>query len=508
MYVWSHKPHSEATQGVDFDARLGTIRLRCVRDKEPIKRVARELGCSPNTIRKYIRSQAPPTKIKLSRDAKLDRYRGVVDELLKNTPKITAKRIGDILRKDYDSAFSMCESAIRRYVAKRKTLIVPKEAFIRAEYLPGRNAQFDFSPMRAVIGGKEKMLEVFVMRLSYSGHMFARASEREDLPALMNGIIKALEFFGGLPYVAVFDNAKTAVTAIGRGRERTENECFRAFRGNFALEVQYAAPCRGNEKGGVEGAHGFIEDNFFRPAPHADSLDQLNQQLEQFCMQQLKRVHSTHKEEIGVRFDREKTCLRPLPDHFPDACVTNFAKINKFSEIVVKTNRYSVPDKYAFRDAFVEMWDDRICIRVGKEPVAIHRRLAGRRQSSIDPMHYLDTLSKKHRAAMTAVAFGAERIPAVFLNLREILLQRDGERATKQWMQILCLAKDSSLERVARAVSIALARGVLDYDAISLLVRQEPDLVPKLESRTANILKNIDPVTLDQYSMNILTENI
>ena len=38
-----------------------TIRLRCVRDREPVKTVARELGLSKNTVKKYIRSlQAIP----------------------------------------------------------------------------------------------------------------------------------------------------------------------------------------------------------------------------------------------------------------------------------------------------------------------------------------------------------------------------------------------------------------------------------------------------------------
>lgn len=32
-----------------------TIRLRGVRDREPIKRVTRELGVAPNTVRKYMR---------------------------------------------------------------------------------------------------------------------------------------------------------------------------------------------------------------------------------------------------------------------------------------------------------------------------------------------------------------------------------------------------------------------------------------------------------------------
>ena len=63
---------------------------------------------------------------------------------------------------------------------------------------------------------------------------------------------------------AAFDNAKTAVTRVLRGRNREENEAFSAFRDALALHVEFAAPAKGNEKGGVEGVDGFIEDNFFR----------------------------------------------------------------------------------------------------------------------------------------------------------------------------------------------------------------------------------------------------
>ena len=68
-----------------------------------------------------------------------------------------------------------------------------------------------------------------------------------------------------------------------RGRNRAENEAFAAFRGGLALHVAFAAPAKGNEKGGVEGVHGYIEDNFFRPIPSFADLDELNAALVVFC---------------------------------------------------------------------------------------------------------------------------------------------------------------------------------------------------------------------------------
>ena len=485
-----------------------TIRLRCVRDKEPIKRVARELGLSPHTVRKYINTSIPPIKMTIERPAILEPYRAVIDSFLQDTPKITAARILTLLIRDHDQALSVSESTARKYVAGRRRLLIPKEAFVRADYTPGTQAQFDFSPMRAVINGIEHRLEIFVMRLSYSGHFFAYASPREDLPALMFNITEALKFFGGMPSIAVFDNAKTAVTRVLRGRDRIENEGFLAFRGALALEVEYAAPRRGNEKGGVEGTHGFLEDNFFRPLPKFSSLADLNAALRQFCLRNLQRRHSTHREKIGDRFQREQAALRPLPENFPATYVTAYAKINKFAEVTVKSNRYSVPSKYAFRDAFVEIGTDFIRIRVGSVIVADHPRACGRREAIINPLHSLDLIARKHRSAITAAVFSQGRLPISLVRLRDHLIARDGVRATKTWTQILLLAIDTSIERLAGAVECALARGTMDIEAIKLLLHQKPLYIvpaPAIPA-AASAAVRAQIISLEGYRMQRFTE--
>jgi transposase len=248
------------------------IRLRVVRDGEPIKAVARDLVVAPNTVRKYVRSCDPPRRLAFQRARVLDRYRSTISELLRQTPKLTAARIGALLRQRYGPEMLISERSLREYVAECRSELVPKEAFVRAKYAPGDQAQFDFSPMRAIIGGTEVELQVFVMRLSYCGHFYARTSHRQDQPALFAGLLEAARFFGGLPRVAIFDNAKTAVRRILKGREREENSAFRSFRGALALQVEYAAPRSGNQKGGVEGYVGFVEDNFFRPMPSYESI--------------------------------------------------------------------------------------------------------------------------------------------------------------------------------------------------------------------------------------------
>jgi hypothetical protein len=83
------------------------IRLRCVRDCEPKKRVARELGISPNTVRKYCAQMEAPRPPHYKRHSKLDAFANVIDALLESTPRITARRIGTILKQQYDSTLTI-----------------------------------------------------------------------------------------------------------------------------------------------------------------------------------------------------------------------------------------------------------------------------------------------------------------------------------------------------------------------------------------------------------------
>jgi transposase len=145
-------------------------------------------------VRKYVRQEHPPKRQESKRPSRLDIYQAHIDELLRSTPKITAVRIGSYLRQNVDHKLKIGPSALRTYVATRRCLIQPKEAFIRARYDPGDQAQFDFSPMTVRLAGIETVVQLFVLRLSYSGRIFARASLRQDRPSLFAGLLAGFAF--------------------------------------------------------------------------------------------------------------------------------------------------------------------------------------------------------------------------------------------------------------------------------------------------------------------------
>jgi transposase len=182
----------------DYHGRWETIRIRCRRNGEKIKTVARDLGLAPKTVRAYLRKDSPPKRKPRADVETLTRYQSHIDSLILFTPKITAARIGSYLRQNVDSDLVADERTLRRYVAGRRAVLVPKEAFIRATYGPGEQSQFDFSPMSVRLAGVVVVIQLFVLRLSYSGRFMARASMRCDRPALFAGLLAGFTVFGGV----------------------------------------------------------------------------------------------------------------------------------------------------------------------------------------------------------------------------------------------------------------------------------------------------------------------
>jgi len=89
--------------------------------------------------------------------------------------------------------------------------------------------------------------------------------------------------------------------------------------------------------------------------------------LAEFCDASLSREHSTHHETIGARFTREQPMLLPLPSVIPRPCVTRYARVNKFAEVCFERNWYSVPTRWAHRDAVIEVYERRLRIVIGAD---------------------------------------------------------------------------------------------------------------------------------------------
>lgn len=479
-----------------------SIRARCLTDGEPIKVVARDTGRSKNTIRKYLRSDDPPKSARMLRcPSMLEPFAADIDDLLRGDPKLTAARITAVLRERRDVALPISERAARRFIAKRRTHVAPCEVFVRQAYAPGDQMQIDFKEVYVDVDASRVKRYLFTARLSFSGGLFAKTYRSEDRPSLLDGLVNACSMFGGSPRECVFDNATTAVTRVHRGRKRDVAPAYAEVCGAFAMRMNFAAPAKGNEKGGVEGAHGYVEDNFFRPLRDGSNLRENNVALQKFC--------DTFNARLGERFVDDRAALRDLPERLPAACTRDVTHVNKFAEVRHRTNRYSVPSRFAHRDAVVETFAETVRIIVGDEAVAVHERSFARHDVVLDPLHFLDVLRFKHRAVERAEVFTTSRFPTSLRDLLREYVEEDVDTAGKRFVRVVELLKSHPIDALLAAVDTARSRGTTDPAALALLLEQgacvhrTPDVLSVPAATVGAVPLAVD---LESYGTNLLKE--
>ena len=64
-----------------------------------------------------------------------------------------------------------------------------------------------------------------------------------------------------------------------------------------------------------------------------------------------------HRETIGQRMERDLDALLPLPPVAYDACDKQAGRVSSLSLVRYKTNDYSVPVAYGYRDV-LEIWPE------------------------------------------------------------------------------------------------------------------------------------------------------
>src|SRR4051794_41195473 len=118
----------------------------------------------------------------------------------------------------------------------------------------------------------------FVMVLSYSRQIFLRFFLDARMENFLRGHVGAFTAWNGVPRVLLYDNLKSAVLER-RGDAIRFNPTLLSFAGHYRFEPRPVAVARGNEKGRVERAIGYIRGAFFAARRFTD-LDDLNAQAD------------------------------------------------------------------------------------------------------------------------------------------------------------------------------------------------------------------------------------
>ena len=94
----------------------------------------------------------------------------------------------------------------------------------------------------------------------------------------------------------------------------------------------------------------------------------------------------------------ERSFLQALPPHPFDCANINTARASSQFRVVLDTNRYSVPARFAGAPVTVKAYPDRICIYHQGDMIARHVRSYDRHQDMEDPDHPRELLAQRKKA--------------------------------------------------------------------------------------------------------------
>ena len=182
------------------------IHSRC-KLKETKKSIARCVGLSVQTVRKILR-QAEPQPYKRLRTATtlLVPFEGYIRQRVAAVGYCARSVFEEIQGQGYPGSYD----AVKRFVRPLRKGAV-REATVRFETPPGRQAQADWGHCWTVVGGKRVKIHLFVMTLGYSRRMFAVGARDEKLATFIRCHEEAFDHLGGVAHEILYDNPKTVV---------------------------------------------------------------------------------------------------------------------------------------------------------------------------------------------------------------------------------------------------------------------------------------------------------
>lgn len=352
--------------------------------------IARQTGFDRNTISTHLKSKTPPEpKKRAKRESKLDDYKDYIINKLHEGPYTAARLYREIQEMGFTGKYTIVKDFIRKVRPHRG---VP--AIYRYETKPGIQAQVDWSEFGKVeIDGSIKKLYCFNIILGYSRMRYIEFTLNIDVHALIQCHLNAFQYFGGYPREILYDNMKQVVIKRAiKSSDSQWNAKFEDFYKHFGFIPRLCRPYRAQTKGKIENTIGYVRRDFFLGGDF-QSLQDMNGQAVSWLTRVNSSVHGTTHE---IPYERLKVeGLKPLkrvPEHF--LIREEKRKISRDCYLSYQGNKYSVPYRFAGREASLQILDGKFRVMVGGEHVCDHELLPGSNRVSRNKEHFKGLLSE------------------------------------------------------------------------------------------------------------------
>ncbi len=230
---------------------------------ESVRAIAKQLECSRNTVRRYLRDEgARRYGPREPRTCKLDEFKPYLRERVQQArPRWIPATV--LLREIRERGYAGGISQLKAWLAPLKKS--EPEPLVRFETPPGKQMQADFTYVRR---GRNPLLAL-VATMGYSRASFVKFVEcsGENVGTLCAGLREAFDYFGGVPEHVLFDNTKAVVIerdAYGEGLHRWNSE-LRELAQACGFTPRLCRPYRAKTKGKVERFNSYLKGSFLVP---------------------------------------------------------------------------------------------------------------------------------------------------------------------------------------------------------------------------------------------------
>lgn len=437
--------------------QVHVIRHKVLIEGRSRRAVAREMGVSRNTVRKYLRVSEP------RRVEKGPRSRPVLEEVAPRLAELveawssrtTAKQriTGSRLHRQLvDEGFEVGVTTVRSWW--REWRRQRAEVYIPLVHRPGEEAQVDFFEVTVDEDGVRRKAWKFLLRLPFSGRDFVWLYDRCGQLEFLDGHVRAFAHFGGVPARCVYDRLSAAIKRrVGVGPELTDR--FRALASHYLFEPCFARPATGHDKGSVESRGKGIRLQHLTPIPRGESLKAISEAtLAEVDRRWSQRRHRDGKSSQEL-WSEESERLAPLPDTPFEVRHMRLAQVSRQAMIQVEAARYSVPSRWASLEVTVWLGVEDLRVVCRDEEVTLPRARRGGRH--VQYRHYLSELSKKPQAVRQVAPELTAELGEPYGKLWKLLTRTHGAR---EGARVLARIVGATVEHGHAAVTEALERAL------------------------------------------------
>lgn len=307
-------------------------------------KLARQYQCDYRTVKRYFELDDNKTVTKIKK-SKLDSYKEIIkDKWLMGCPITSIYRF--IKTKGYKGKYTILRQYCKSFELYEKT-----KATLRFETIPGLQAQVDWKEQLTLISKNSESftINIFLIILGYSRYKYFCVTLDRAQDTLIESMIDAFKFFGGVPKEILFDNMKTVVNhSKSNYQEAIINESFYQFSTDMGFKTIVCRPYRPQTKGKVENLAKLM-NNLKIYNNEFENINDLVNIVKQFNKTLNNEIcQATRKKPIDM-FINEKEYLQPLPNQnlindYLSKPITRI--VSKESMITYKYHKYSLDIKY------------------------------------------------------------------------------------------------------------------------------------------------------------------